>query len=108
MINVRVHIFNGLEFMDENVFIDIILPAVPRRKDTLYLTEEQMNELEEKAKANIKKIWIYTDYFYGDCCISMDRIKEEDLKHFTFCDANSVKYVLFKANSDIVQIEISK
>ncbi len=116
MLKIRVHIENENTFMDENVFVDITLPAVPRKGDTLYLTEEAQTELENKAKSNLKIAVSYAPlWFYGHSRKHLSEIKEwdndtlkpEHLKDLSFDDANCVSAVAFDANSDIVHVELN-
>jgi hypothetical protein len=116
MKKIRVHIENEDTFLDENVFVDITLPAVPRKGDRLYLTEEAQTELENKAKLSIKVATSYAPlWFYGHTSIYLSKIKEwkedtlkpEHLKDLSFDDANTVSGVAFDANSDIVHVELN-
>ena len=50
MITCMIYISNDNESLDANVVIEIKLPCLPRIKDELFLTDEQISELEEMAK----------------------------------------------------------
>ena len=55
-----IYISNDNESLDANVGIEIKLPCLPRIKDELFLTNEQISELEEMAKSDLK---IAENYF---------------------------------------------
>lgn len=115
MIKIRVHIENDDVFMDENVFVDITLPAVPRKGETLYLTDEAQTELENKAKSSLIVATPYAPlWFYGHSRAQLsdkewkdDTLKPEHLKDLSFDDANCVSGVAFDANSDMVHVELN-
>jgi hypothetical protein len=116
MIKIRVHIEFEEGFMDENVFVDIVLPAVPRKGDTLYLTNEMQTELENRAKSDLKIAENYApQWFYGHSGKYLSEIKEwkedtlkpEHLQDLSFDDANTVSAVAFDADSDIVHVELN-
>ena len=54
MITCMIYISNDNESLDANVGIEIKLPCLPRIKDELFLTDEQISELEEMAKSDFK------------------------------------------------------
>ena len=56
MITCMIYISNDNESLDANVGIEIKLPCLPRIKDELFLTNEQISELEEMAKSDLKII----------------------------------------------------
>ncbi len=55
-----IYISNDNESLDAKVGIEIKLPCLPRIKDELFLTDEQISELEEMAKSDLK---IAENYF---------------------------------------------
>jgi len=60
----KIYIYNEEGLWSNDVFIIIELPTVPRIGDTLWLTDNQRRELENKASMP-KTINDYDDYRYG-------------------------------------------
>lgn len=105
MKKIRVHIANDTKFMDPKVFVDINLPAIPRKGELIYLKNEQIRELEEKACEDIEDILFYyhPKWFYGYSCDCWTP-KNSIIKDFDFGDANTVTDVLY--DEDIIHIEL--
>lgn len=93
--------------MDENVFIDTKLPSVPRVGETVYLSEEEQNKLEKKAKSSLDIARTYQNWFYGNS-FGCENLKEKHLEDLMFDSAITVCAVLYNTNSDIVHIELNK
>jgi hypothetical protein len=107
MIKIRVHIHSEESFMDEKVFLDIELPFVPQKGDTLFLTEGQKRDLKIKAISNLIIAKRYSPkWFYGGSfhCINPT---EENLEDLSFDDALTVHRVCYYANEDLVHLEIT-
>jgi len=112
MINIRVFIESQIVHFDENVFVDIQLPAVPKVGETLCLYDS-MDILEQKAKSSLDIISNYApDWFYGHSGKYQREnkleVKEEHIKDFSFGDAIRVRYVEYRANDPFVYIELGK
>lgn len=103
-----VHIKNDNEFIDSEVFVEIELPAVPRKGEILYLNEEQYEILENKAKSNLKIARNYASewFYYGSS--ECQNLKKKNLKDLNFGDAIYVDSVVFTGNSEIIKIELDK
>lgn len=106
MYKIRVHIKNENNYNDEDVFVDIKLPGIPRKKDLLYLTKEQMTILENKVKKSLTIAQCYAPkWFYGrshECTVP----QEKNLDDFSFEDAINVDSIAFYGDSDIIHIEL--
>lgn len=103
-----VYIKNDNEFIDSEVFVEIELPAVPRKGEILYLNEEQYEILENKAKSNLKIAKNYAPewFYYGSS--ECQNLKKKNLKDLNFGDAIYVDSVVFTGNSEIIKIELDK
>ena len=53
MIKTRIHIKTTNEFMDDSLFILTELPFVPRVGDRIQLSQDMLNELEQKVKGTV-------------------------------------------------------
>ena len=101
MHKIMIYIANDNNFLDSDVCVEIQLPAVPRKGDILYLTDEQMEVLENKAKSDLKIAKYYAPkWFYGDSC-SCKEPKQENLQDLSFEDAMYVRDVVYYGNSEI-------
>ena len=106
MKKVKVHVANEYDFMDSRVAIDILLPATPRKGETLYLKDEQLRELEKQACQNLNIASLYyPKWFYGHS-YNCDDPKESNLKDLGFDDAIFISSVAYNADEDIIYIEI--
>jgi hypothetical protein len=107
MYKIMVHIKNDNEFIDSEVFVEIELPAVPRKGEILHLTKEQHEILENKAKSNLKIARNYAPewFYYGSS--GCQNPKKKNLKDLTFLDAIYVDSVVFTGNSEIIKIELN-
>lgn len=106
MINIRIHINNGNDFFDPEVFIDIKLPAVPLKDDFLMLTGEQYSNLNNQITLkNAANYCSYIDYELGTDLFP-DKIKSKHLGKDFFNRANMVSGIMYNADSDIVHIEL--
>lgn len=92
--------------MDDDVCVQIELPAVPRIGETLYLNNDLKQVLVDKVKSNLAVAREYAPkWFYGhsyDC----EEPKQEDLINISFDDAIRVDSVSFNANSEIIHVEL--
>ena len=106
MYKIMIHIKNESTYIDVNVCVQIELPAVPRKGDTLYLDNDLKQVLEDKAKSNLEVARGYAPkWFYGhsyDC----KEPKQENLQDLSFHDATNVDSVAFNGNSEIIHIEL--
>jgi hypothetical protein len=100
MHKIMIYIANDNNFLDSDVCVEIQLPAVPRKGDILYLTDEQIEVLENKAKSDLKIAKCYFPrWFYGDA--SYKEPKQENLQDLSFEDAMYVRDVVYYGNSEI-------
>ena len=101
-----VHIKNGYTYIDNNVCVQIELPAVPRKGEFLYLQNDLKQVLEDKVRSDLEIARVYAPkWFYGhsyDC----EEPKQENLEDISFDDAIIVDSVAFIANSEIIHIEL--
>lgn len=106
MKKVQVHVANECSFMDSRVFIDIQLPATPRKDEILYLKAEQFIELKRQACQNLNIAKDYSPkWLYGHSC-NCDDPKESNLKDLGFEDAINISSVAYDADEDIIHVEI--
>ena len=103
----RIYIDNEGTFMDNLVSIDIQLPECPRKGDVLYLTDELIEELENKVKNDINLAEAYFPqwFFYGSK--EKESLNLSDLENLSFDDAIIVNNIIFKANDDKIYIELT-
>lgn len=101
-----IHIKNENIYMDDNVCVQIELPAVPRRGEILYLNDDLKQVLEDKAKSNLAVAREYAPkWFYGHS-YNCEEPKQENLIDISFDDAIHVDSVAFNANSEIIHVEL--
>lgn len=92
--------------MDDNVCVQIELPAVPRIGEIVYLDNDLMQVLEDKAKSNLAVAREYAPkWFYGHSS-GCEEPKQENLIDISFGDAVRVDSVSFDANSEIIHVEL--
>lgn len=102
-----VHIKNENTYIDDNVYVQIELPAVPRKGEILYLDNDLKQVLEDKAKSNLEVAIKYApEWFYGHSH-NCEELKQENLTDLSFDDAIYVDSVAFHANSEIIHIELN-
>ena len=108
MFKIRIHVYTTSNtFFDENVFVDVNLPGIPRKGDYINIGYELLCELESKATSDINIAKEYYEWFYGKSYgIKKDDIKKENLDDLSFSDAILVQNVLWIPSSNIVQVEI--
>lgn len=106
MIKCRLHIFNPATAMDEEVYAECLLPAVPEIGSSLHMTPECENQIESMARESIDVAEkYYPEWFYG----IIDKTKDlelKDLEHLSFGDAIYVIAVTYKTNNEWVDIEL--
>jgi len=107
MIKARVHIQSENIFMDKNLFIDVMLPGIPRIGETLFIGWENKNKLAEMAGKKIEIAENYLEWFYGNSS-NIEEVKKENLEDLSFADANTVTHIAYEANSNIIDIEIGR
>lgn len=101
-----VHIKNENNYIDDNVCVQIELPAVPRTGEFLYLQNDLKQVLEDKVKSNLEVAREYAPkWFYGNS-YNCKELKQENLTDLSFDDAINVDSVAFNANSEIIHIEL--
>ncbi len=91
---------------DDDVFIDLLLPAVPRVGELLLLTREQKANLENMLKSKPCNILHYIDWIYGESSNAED-LSEVNLDDICFDDVMSVETVTYRSMEDFVRIELS-
>lgn len=93
--------------MDEEVYVNISLPFLPPVGSILHITDEMQLQLEAMAKSSLDIAQRYAPkWFYGKSR-NCDEPKDENLEDLSFSDALYVTKILFKANCDIVELEIN-
>ena len=107
MIKCRIHIFNKEEFMDQDVYIEIMLPCIPQVGNNLDLSFELLYELEKKAKKHLEIAGRYAPHWFYGKSFDCENLKDENLQDLSFDDANTVKSVGFMANCDYVNIALA-
>ena len=108
MVKIRIHIHTPDLCCDENVYVDINLPSVPRINEVVFLDDELFLELENKAKVNLEVARFYTEYLYGASLeVEMEDLQQKNLKDLGFEDAHYVYNVVYNSNSDIIKIELA-
>jgi len=106
MYKIMVHIRNENTYIDDNVCVQIELPAVPRKEDVLYLDHDLRRILEDKARSSLDVARRYAPkWFYGHSS-NCKEPKEENLIDLMFDAAMYIDNVSFIANSDIIHIEL--
>lgn len=108
MKNIRVHIVSE-EYMDEDVYADIKLPSIPNIGDTLYIGTDALLLLQAKATFSLNIAQRYCPkWFYGNSCkVTPNELGYENLSDLSFEDAIFVSSVSYKANQNIVEIELT-
>jgi hypothetical protein len=106
MYKIKVHIKNDNDFLDSNVFVEIQLPAVPRKGEILYLNEEQQEILKKKVKSDLKIAVNYAPKWFYGASSGCENPKEKNLKDLDFGDAIFVNDVVFSGDSEFIQIEL--
>jgi hypothetical protein len=100
MIKCKLHIYSGAYYMDEDVCIEVNLPCLPPINAILNCDKE---ELENKARSELRIANTYSDWFYGKSS-NIETVKQENLEDLTFDDAIYVYSIEFNANEDYVHI----
>ena len=108
MIKCKIHIGDGDVYMDKEVCIEIELPCLPHRGDSIWLDEAQKLELEQKAKSSVDVARRYapTWFYHKSRGIEYHEVKSSNLKDLDFSDAKTIGDMMFKGNSKFVHIEI--
>jgi hypothetical protein len=99
----RIHIENNINYIDQNVFIDIQLPSRPNKGDIIYLKESQLRKLESLATADLNIANCYYNWFFGGKD-EYGNIQEKDFEELDFGDAVHVKSICYVADQDFVHI----
>lgn len=106
MITCMIYISNDNESLDANVRIKIELPCLPRIKDELFLSDEEMTKLEKMAKSDlaIAENYFPKYFYYGS---GSDKIvTKENIKNISFQDVQKVKRVVFFSDDKTINIEL--
>jgi hypothetical protein len=106
MYKIMVHIKNENTFIDDNVSVQIELPAVPRNGEFLYLDNDSIQILEDKAKSDLKIARNYAPKWFYRGSVKVEEVEQDDLINLSFHDAIQIDSVAFKANSDIIYVEL--
>lgn len=109
MIPIRIYIENDVDFMCDDVCVEIKLPAVPRVGERIFLTHELQEELENMARTSLDTASNYAPrWFYGGFYEELKEkdVEERHLEHLSFGDASYVTHVVYNANEGTVQIEL--
>lgn len=105
MLKIRVYFFNQANFHDEKLFVDILLPAVPRKGEMVRLSERHHEILAEKLGKDLDHAGDYLHYFYG-ASHDIEVVKKGNLKDLCFTDAKYVTDVSYDTDDDFVSIEL--
>lgn len=108
MLDFRVHVYNEEVWMDDNVFIDIKLPAVPHQGDIVTLSFEQRSELLDMA---IKSLEVARNYASTWCYgashdVTYNTFTKDNLEDMCFDDIMTVDSLRYNPNSPIIDIEL--
>lgn len=106
MYKIMVHINNGDEFLHSAVCVEIQLPAVPRKGEILYLSDEQIDILQNKAKSDLKIAKSYRGKWFNGDSAGCKVLKQKHLQDLDFGDAIYVRDVVFSGDSEFIQIEL--
>lgn len=108
MKNIRIHIAGENIYLDRNVYIDIILPFVPRKGEIVELKEDAINELEAKAKKSVGIACRYAPeyFYYHSHDLNPSEIKEEHLQDLNFSDCREVEDVVYIQGYDFVIVTL--
>jgi len=107
MKKVKIHVCNDYTFLDDDVYVEIELPTIPRIGEIVYLNDDLFNKLEKQIKSSLKKAqeycpkWIYGKSY--DC----DDPKKENLSDISITDIMYVTSIAYEANSDVISIELN-
>jgi urease accessory protein UreE len=101
----RIHIENPINYIDQNVFIDIQLPSRPNKGDIIYLTDSQLIKLESLATAKLHIAKCYFNWFFGGN-YEYGNIQEKDIDKLNFDDAVHVKSICYVPDQDFVHITL--
>ena len=107
MFKIHLHIYAPENFMDRQVSVPIELPFVPQKGDYLFVPEELILKLEEKAKSNLQIARRYAPKWFRRKSFDVQLPEEENLPDLSFADAQTVHAVAYHANSDIIHVEIT-
>jgi hypothetical protein len=105
MIKVKVHVKNNVEYMDENVFVEIELPTLPRIGETLFLGKLTEN-LRIMATKSICIAYVYCPRWFFGKSARIDEVKEENLEDLSFEDLLHITDIRYIANSNDIDIEM--
>jgi hypothetical protein len=106
MIKCKIFISSGNGFLDENLFVEILLPGVPIVGTYLQMGGLK-DELERKAKSSFQIAKLYhPKWFYGSSKLKSE-IEEIDVNDLSFEDAMYICSVTFKANDEYLYIEMT-
>jgi hypothetical protein len=107
MIKCRIYIRGNEDFMeDDRLFVDIELPALPRKGDCIFgIDTEYLNNIAQ-SDINIAK-----DYpmWFNNRFVDVDKIEKlgpEHLEYIDFFGAFLITNIWFNANDEYVQIQI--
>ena len=106
MYKIRIHIEIENDFMDRDVYTDIILPFVPQIGNIVHLSESQIAELEGRAKSSLDIARRYAPRWFHGHSYLCENPTEENLEDLNFEDAITVQQLLFKGDSNIIEIEL--
>jgi hypothetical protein len=109
MFKIKIHIDTKRTYFDDNVFVDVELPAIPRVGEYIDLDDDLVEQLEDKATSDIEIARDYVEWFYCNSTgIEPKDLKQENFEDLGFCDACMVSAVKFVPGSDIVSIELMR
>lgn len=94
-----------------NIYVDIFLPAIPRKGEKVILTQLQKEALEQQVKNNEEcwdsfKRWIW-DIASPRELLDID-VKKEDIEYLSFINAEIVSGVEYLSNSEIIKISLGR
>ena len=105
MIKCRLHIFNPATAMDEDVYAECLLPAIPEIGSSIHMSNECEVQLELMARESVD----VAEKYYPEWFYQIDKTKDlkpEDLENLSFGDAIYVIAVTYTTNNEWVDIEL--
>lgn len=108
MIKIHIHIHNDLTYMDPDVFIEIQLPQVPRKCEEIILTPEMYEKLTRQVVKKNGKGYAVWCFMAGEEERMLEFVSPQRLKDLDLPLADTVKYIRYNANSEIVDIELDE
>ena len=111
MFDIRIFIENDDGLFDNEVFLDVKLPFVPRVGEFILLSKDEYTILENQAKKSKKIALAYFPKWFGGFTKKQKnegvKFKDEYIKRLNFEDAAVIKQVQYETGCKFVSIELS-